>query len=167
MFEDLQSHSRIVVTGPQRSGTRIAARMIAADIGHRYVDEFNFGVHDHALWRRVLAMDSVVVQSPAMLKHVIDDPPPGVFVVLMRRSLEEIHASEDRIGWERDLRGNTRELVKYGLREGDSARIKYDYWDHHERAFAYREVEYTSLRGHPLWVTENLRRDFGPLQTAP
>lgn len=158
---------RIVVTGPQRSGTRIATKMIAMDTGHMYVDERDFHIDNGTVWRQVLATDGVAVQSPGMLKEVIDDPPPGIFVVLMRRSLEAIHASEDRVGWERRYGGNTTELRKFGLTVGDSARLKYDYWDQHPKAFPYREVDYESLRSHPLWIDKDLRRTFGLLQTEP
>jgi hypothetical protein len=100
----MTAHSRIVVTGPQRSGTTIAARMIANDTGHRYVDEVDFGVYDVEAWRRTLEDECVVVQCPHMLKTILDAPPPDVYVVLMRRDINEIHASEERIGWEKRLK---------------------------------------------------------------
>ena len=42
-----------------------------------------------------------------MLKDVVDDPPPGIFIVLMRRDLDQIHASAARIGWTENFGGNT------------------------------------------------------------
>ena len=39
MFEWLSEFERIFVTGPQRSGTRICAKMIAHDIGYEFIDE--------------------------------------------------------------------------------------------------------------------------------
>ena len=39
MFEYLKEFPVVLVTGPQRSGTRICAKMIAHDTGHRFVDE--------------------------------------------------------------------------------------------------------------------------------
>jgi hypothetical protein len=167
MFEELRARRRIVVTGPQRSGTRIATKMIAADTGHRYIDELDFAIHDAVRWRAYLSTDDVVVHAPSMLKDVVDDPPPGIFVVLMRRSLEAIHASAVRIDWEGQHQGNSYELRKFGLPDGDSAEVKYEYWDAHHKRFPYSELPYESLRGHPLWVDEALRSTFGPLQTAP
>jgi hypothetical protein len=166
VFEYLAALSkRIVVTGPQRSGTRIATRMIAMDTGYRYVDEGEFLVHNDELWRLILAGEGIVVQSPGMLKDVVDNPPPGIFVVLMRRSLDDIHASADRIRWEEHLKGNTSELAKFGLASGDSASVKYDYWGKRSKSFPYQELDYESLRGHRLWVEKEHRRNFGPLQT--
>src|SRR5579875_68345 len=80
MFEHLAVHPMIVVTGPQRSGTRIAARMIAADTGHRFVDETEFLIKDEARFRALFRSpggEAFVVQAPHMLKDLVDDPPPG------------------------------------------------------------------------------------------
>jgi hypothetical protein len=166
MFERLAVHSRIVVTGPQRSGTRIASQMIAWDTGHEFVDEMDFFITDTARFRQVLARDGVVVQAPHMLKDMVDDPPPGVFVVLMRRDLAQIHASAERINWA-ELGGNRTELHKFGLSDGDSAAVKYAYWDAHQKAVPYLELKYEWLRAHPMFVPAERRRDFAPLQTQP
>ncbi len=170
MFEHLAVHPMIVVTGPQRSGTRIAARMIAADTGHRFVDETEFLIKDEARFRALFRSpggEAFVVQAPHMLKDLVDDPPPGAFVVLMRRELSQIHASAARIGWEERYGGNTTELAKFGLSQGDSAAVKYAYWDAHPKKVPYMELAYESLAAHPLFVPEGLRQGFGPLQTQP
>ena len=39
VFEYLLHYHYVIVTGPQRSGTRIGAKMIAYDTGYTYVDE--------------------------------------------------------------------------------------------------------------------------------
>jgi hypothetical protein len=124
LFEHLACYSRIVVTGPQRSGTRITTKMIAADTGHTFVDEVELGVDDDATFRLVLQRSNVVLQAPGLLKVIVDDPPTGIFVVLMRRDLERVHASEDRVAWESQIHGNSSELAKFGLTEGQSADIK-------------------------------------------
>ena len=164
MFEHLQEHGRILVTGPQRSGTTIAARMIAADTGHRYLDEFNFEVRDVAQWRMCLHQDRIVVQCPHMLKDIVDAPPTGTFVVLMRRNLEDIHRSESRIGWDMEQGGNSAELSKFNVDQGDSAALKYAYWDSHKKDFPYLELAFESLQGNPLYVEAELRHHFGPKQ---
>ena len=101
-----------------------------------------------------------------MLKDVVDDPPPGVFVVLMRRDLSQIHASAERINWA-EFGGNRTELQKLGLTEGDSAALKYAYWDAHNKYVPYLELKYECLRAHPMFVPAERRRDFAPLQTQP
>jgi hypothetical protein len=165
VFEYLAVHHRIVVTGPQRSGTRIGARMIAADTGQRFVDEAEFLIKDVGLFREFLQQEGVVLQAPHMLKDVVDDPPPGIFIVLMRRDLDDIHASAQRIGWTENFGGNTTELKKFGLTEGDSAAVKYDYWDTHEKLAPYTELDYKSLQAHPMYVADEQRKNFGHWQT--
>lgn len=166
MFEHLATHPKIVVTGPQRSGTRIGAKMIAADTGHAFVDEMEFAIKDVAAFWEVLRRDNIVVQAPHMLKDLVDDPPPDIFVVLMRRDLDQIHASEQRIQWAEVYGGNKTELARFGLTEGDPAAVKYGYWDSHTKSVPFLELEYEALRRHPLWVDDDQRRGFGPLQTA-
>lgn len=166
VFEYLASNRRIVVTGPQRSGTTIAGKMVAHDTGHRYVDEMVFSVYDVAAWREVLGGDGIVVQCPHMLKVILDDPPPGIFVILMRRDLDDIHASERRIEWERRFKGNTRELAMLGHSQGDSARLKYEYWDSSPKPARFMELCYESLAGHPLYIAQEQRADFDCKQTT-
>jgi hypothetical protein len=165
VFEYLSVHNKIVVTGPQRSGTRIGAQMIAADTGQRFVDEAEFLIKDAGLFREFLQQEGVVVQAPHMLKDVVDDPPPGIFIVLMRRDLEDIHSSAKRIGWTENFGGNTTELKKFGLTEGDSAAVKYEYWDSHDKSVPYMELDYESLHAHPMYVSTEQRKSFGHWQT--
>jgi hypothetical protein len=167
LFEHLARHRRIAVTGPQRSGTTIAAKMIAMDTGFRYVDERDYAGYNEQRWRRFLAQDGVVVQCPTMLKDLVDDPPPDVYVVLMRRPLSEIRASADRINWESRLKGNTTELQKFGLSEGDSALVKYRYWATQPKRFPFLELPFDLLTDHPLYIEKALRVKFQPKQTVP
>jgi hypothetical protein len=166
VFESLARYRRVAVTGPQRSGTTIAAKMIAVDTGFRFFDEQSFGTFDTVRWRLLLREERVVVQCPHMLRDLVDEPPADTFVVLMRRPLEEIHTSDARVGWSRLFNGNDLELRKFGLSAGDSAAVKYEYWDQHEKRLAYLEVTYESLAGHPLFVTGELRKTFHAKQTS-
>nr|MDQ6946922.1 hypothetical protein [Actinomycetota bacterium] len=140
-------------------------RMIAQDTGHRYIDEAEFAVYDKTAWRDILRQAGVVVQCPHMLRAILDDPPPGIFVVLMRRDLGAIHASARRIEWETRFNGNTLELGAFGRTEGDSAQIKYEYWDSSPKPAQYLELDYECLRGHPLYVAKESREHFGRKQT--
>jgi hypothetical protein len=166
LFESLAVYPRILVTGPQRSGTRIAAKMIAEDTGHLFVDEAVFAFSDEPAWREILKAKQIVVQAPSMLKEVVDNPPREAFIVLMRRDLGKIHESERRVGWDSDrFGGPARELRKFGLAKGDSAQVKYDYWESHEKTVPFLELEYESLREHPLFIPDHQRRVFEIAQT--
>jgi hypothetical protein len=139
--------------------------MIAEDTRHTFVDERTFGVFNEQRWREVLQTERIVVQAPAMFKEVVDNPPPGIFIVLMRRDLTKIHASARRIGWDAHPLGNAKELSRFGLTSGDSAQTKYDYWVSHEKKAPFLELEYESLRQHPIFIPDDQRRNFGALQT--
>lgn len=160
MFKDLQSFSIVLVTGPQRSGTRIAARCIAADTGHQYIDEQEFAVHDKARFDKLVATrHNVVIQCPAMA-HTIHSygARDDVLIVFMLRELYQIKASEERIDWQ----GDVRELRKYKENQGRAAVFKYAYWLAHQRKKIkhWREIDYATLAAHPLWITPDKRRNF-------
>ena len=65
MFANLRPFTTIVVTGPQRSGTKFAAEIIAEQLALRYVNESEFGVHRlDRFWE--LLDEKVVIQAPAL-----------------------------------------------------------------------------------------------------
>ena len=78
----------------------------------------------------------------------------------MRRRIEDIIASQERVEWT----GEPYELSRYGLKEGVISKVKYDYWDNGQKAKIHNpfEVEYESLREHPLWVPKEERLDWEP-----
>ncbi len=159
MFDWLAEFDQILVTGPQRSGTRICAQMIAQDTGFHYVDEVDFGVDSLYRLAALLAQPQrVVVQCPALCRYVHNLAHERMAVVLMRRDLEAIIASQQRIKWEHDQI----ELMRYDQAEGIVAQVKYDFWETHQahhipHAF---EIRYESLQQHPLWVPQKLRSTF-------
>ena len=160
MFKGYRLFNIILVTGPQRSGTRIAARCIAADTGHQYIDEQEFGVHDKARFDALIATrKNVVIQCPGMA-HIIQTygARDDVLIIFMLRELHEIQASEERIDWQ----GNSHELGKYKQKEGRAATFKYAYWLTHQRRKikSWREIDYATLVGHPLWVASENRTGF-------
>lgn len=164
----------VLVTGPQRSGTTIAAHILAAELGHRYIDEVAFGAHDHRRAFELFAEGGVVVQGPGLC-HVahLYGRREGV-VVMMRRDYEAIRRSEERIGWrgERDGYNLRIERQKYeamfGMSGDNIALIKYYCWDtlQKPRCAAF-DLDYESMRRHPLWHPQTERERFGPRQWQP
>ncbi len=175
MFKHLARYDVILVSGPQRSGTRIAAKMIAADTGHRYVDEGTFEVYDHDLFRAVIRqMHRIVVHCPSMSHLLHKVGADNVLVVWMLRNLEDIVASERRVNWSI---GPYAELARLGLADlpairyrrhgGQVAPLKYARWwgYQRERVQHWLELKYESLAAHPLWVPKEQRSDFATKQT--
>jgi predicted O-linked N-acetylglucosamine transferase (SPINDLY family) len=159
----LRNYQRIIVTGPQRTGTTIAARILASELEYRFFPEEDVGFACvEQLFELYRVQQRFVVQGPCFCPYV--HLLPGA-VVLMRRPLEEIVRSQARIHWSCE----TAELERYFTTQGPIAQVKYDAWDRFqktrlgERAF---ELDYHSLRGHPLWIEEEQRRSFHPRQTT-
>jgi hypothetical protein len=164
MFEQLKRHKRILVTGPQRSGTKIAARMIAADTGYEYIDENVFSFNEDKFAEIVLA-ESIVVQCPTMsgvIEYYAED---DTLIVFMFRDLDDIAKSEDRMGW---TVGVYQELYKFGMSVtqarmyrqdgGRTAPLKYKLWIGQKTVIKHSlELEYESLSAHPLWIPKDQR----------
>ncbi len=177
---EMHKPDAVLVTGPQRSGTTIAAHILANALGYRYVDEEAIGVHNAELAERVLRRGRVVLQAPGLchLAHALAAHP--AVVVLMRRRLEDIHRSEERIGWRTAYGGlNLRaEQVKYFLGFGiptnestDIAQVKYRVWEEVQKTaipagYAF-ELAYESMQGHSYFKDANQRARFTSRQWVP
>ena len=165
MFEYLSTFDKVIVTGPQRSGTTICAKMIAADLGYKFYPEERVGIRlPSALWELVDKEHRFVVQCPALCHCIEEFSADDVAIVLMRRDVADIVASEERIKFQRK---RAPELTQYGRKDGVLSEVRYDYWEKHQRPYIAHafEIEYESLSEHPLWVPKEQRVDFGPRQT--
>jgi hypothetical protein len=162
--EFLNKFKYILVTGPQRSGTRIAAKIIAHDVGHRYVDETE--IHTDSLYTLVWLLsgdERVVVQCPALSRYVhFFGDRDDVLIVWMVRARWDIKASQERIGWEWELL----EQFRYDTTR-PIAQAKHRYWAFTQRPVIkhWYEVHYEKLSDHPLWVPKERRADFTFNQT--
>lgn len=175
MFEYLKPFPTIVVTGPQRSGTRIATRMIASDLRLEYIQEDAFNVHDFAFFWGFLSRPAVI-HAPALSAccHLL---PRHVGVVFMRRRIEDIRKSQsgtimpDGKAWieQREFV----ELAKYFREGGQSAEVKYEMWTRFQKPTMRAsgkgcfDLNYDDLQAHPLWIPKEQRRGWQPTQTAP
>jgi hypothetical protein len=176
MFDHLSTFDKILVTGPQRSGTRIAAKMIAHDLTYQLVTEETFDVHSVKEFTKLVNRNfQMVVQCPGMCHVIHKFTTSNICVVLMRRDIDDIIASEKRVGWEF---GQMDELLKYGvkyehlrwyLRKGNPSisQLKYELWDTYQKdKIIHRfELGYSSLNIHPLWIPKEERIHFGVTQT--
>jgi hypothetical protein len=165
MFEWLAKFDRIFVTGPQRSGTRICAQMIAYDTDHEYIDERDFCMDSlYMLCSLLENKHRLVIQCPVLCRYVHALDASDAAIVLMRRDVQDIIVSQTRIrwGWE------WLELARYDCSDGTIAEVKYRFWEEYQKkrikhAF---EIDYESLKEHPLWVSNHLRLEFSPAQTV-
>lgn len=175
MFEHLKQHKKILVSGPQRSGTRICSFMVSADTEIERIDEvkapnlFVAGQELAYVKSLVQERDEFVLHCPPFSRWLHEVS--GVAVVLMRRATTDIIKSERRINWRKDRQ--ELEYAKYGYwrwrRKPGLERtfkpiseIKYEYWDNVQKEqteYAF-EVNYDDLMQHPLWVPPEKRKNF-------
>ncbi len=160
----LRNFSKIMVTGPARSGTTIATHILAQELGFDCLPEEEFGTIDMTRFVQLYSSrDRFVVQAPAMSPHAAHFPGAVVF---MRRPVAEIIRSQKRVGWNEEQDA----LARYFRTEGSIALVKQDAWELFQRprlgnrAF---ELEYRSLEGHSLWVPDEQRQNFTVRQTRP
>ena len=165
MFKELKKYKNIVVTGPQRAGTRITATILAKDTGLEYVDEDEVAVSDFRLLEWNLSKGGVVVQCPGLCHKVHEIEQPDTLIVIVRRRIDQIVASQKRINWGENEKI---ELAKYGYTSGTISRIKYRYWEKRQKALIENslEIEYDKLKDHPLFIEAAKRKDFEWNQTC-
>jgi hypothetical protein len=179
MFEFLKEHSRILVTGPGRSGTRICAKMVANDTGLPYIDEveipnlFIIGQEVKAI--EDLSQDSFVLHCPTICRYLLDLP-KDLFIIFMLRDPAEIKKSQQRVSVRR--KSLEREYNKYGFSRffssglprtyDDIIAIKHRFWETKQKPSLrnYMEIQYYDLMAHPMWIEPEKRRNFRWNQTS-
>lgn len=153
-------HDKIMVTGPQRSGTTIASIILAEELKYRYVDESDANTLTDVL-HFVRHAKRFVLQSPmsAAYCHILP-----MVIVYMIRPVEEIIASEKRVGWPHE----SAELAKYFTDVGPISEVKYKAWQKYQKPQVSHgfELDYYAMKEHPLWIEKEQRKDFAEKQTT-
>ena len=157
-------YSKILVTGPQRSGTRIVAKMIAHDNDIRYVSEQQVNIRDKQKAYKFLSLDErLVIQCPGLCHCIERFSGLNVLIVIVVRKVEDIIASQERIGWTRFQAG---ELRQYGKLDGIISEVRYKYWKLQKKLIInWLEVKYEDLKDHPMFVPKEERGEFKWNQT--
>lgn len=165
-FEQYKNYKKILVTGPQRSGTTICAKILAAELNYTYVDERKVGVRSLTeLFNKLSNESNIVIQGPAFCSCCQWIDSPETAIIIMRRDVNDIKKSQLRISWEE----NNNELKNYFKTSGDIAEVRYHYWDEFQSKMMrvpYFEIEYESLKSHPMWVDPEQRKNFTRRQTS-
>jgi len=177
----LENFSKIIVTGPQRAGTTIASKIIAQDLGYRFVDEGDEGGIGTGLSRIKEFLNhnkNVVVQCPilACMAHGIHAfDRQNIVIVYMRRSPKDIEKSQERINWHWDAaeKKQIKEMVSQNKIKINIdynkmvSEVKYFFWDTFQKPKIsnYYDLDYESLSDHPLWLDKENRKGFSAKQT--
>lgn len=174
MFEGLSKYQIILVTGPQRSGTTICAKMIARDTGHAYIDERDTAISDMDAFNYLLVMarrlkSKIVLQCPAICRYIHLYGVKDILAIMMVRPLDVILKSQTRIEWDGEIKERKRyRFIAAEENELPIAQIKYNFWksDQQHLILNSLEVTYESLSTHPLWIPQEERHNFEPRQTT-
>ena len=155
------NHKKILVTGPQRSGTTIATEILAQELDYRYVDEKSANTILDIL-HFVRHATRFVIQGPTLAAYCHLLP---MTVVYMIRPINEIIASEIRIKWSCSC--EQEELAKCFADKGPISEVKYKIWNTYQKPLLkdFFELEYHSMKDHCLWINKEKRVDFSPKQT--
>ena len=158
-----KKYNKILVTGCQRSGTRIASEVIAYETGYYRFDENSFGVHSLEIFEKQLKGHKTGVwHCPALAYTIHKYSAPDTAIVWMLRNIEDVLASQKRIDW---IGWKSRgEYERYGIQQTPYNRehmyeFKLWCWETFQKDMCHNpiELEYESLKGHPLWLNENDR----------
>jgi len=165
LMSALAKYRFIYVSGPQRSGTRIASKIISFETGYQMIDETEFKVGDSESLRLLLEGHShAVIQCPG-LSHVIHTfSTPADCIVFMHRPIADIIKSQNRIKWECE----NLELDKYNCSRGPISHVKYETWHAFQKGNVHHPVDlnYCDLASHPFFVDKSDRTGFLWNQTA-
>ncbi len=176
-LEYLRTFHKIIVTGPQRSGTTILSKMLAHDMNYKLVDEDDYHVHDLTLFNKELCeMGNKVIHAPAM-SHVLHRiQQTKTIIIWVIRDFESIRDSVQRIQW--DVKEEQAEKVKYtffpniqGIINGPIEKVKYNVWmTYQKRKLCVPHVEILYgceyMTSHNLWLDKTKRIRFHPRQTS-
>jgi len=163
-FDFLKSFKRIIVSGPQRSGTNLASQFLEHNLKYKYIDELEFDFYLESHFMKSLELNSeVIIQAPTMshILHLIRTP--STFVFFCIRDVSDIVKSEDKIRWS----GHRFERRNYSQDEYSMLPIsqaKYDYWFFKQRPLMtspFCEIYFSSFRDSAVWVED---RETGKVQ---
>lgn len=185
IVEGFRQYDKVVVTGPQRSGTQIAARMIADILNWSFYTEAELDtrstVYDDQYfhWLENSETRFVTLQCPR-ISHVCHLTPKPTLVVFMIRDVQEILDSDrHRIKKYTRLQKTTGHVLpvtsvfddkrkQYSklfydskpLQPEETPQAVYDVWNNIQKKedFNFYELEYNLLEQHRFWIQLATRR---------
>jgi len=138
----------IFVTGPQRSGTTITARILADKLNKTYVDESEYNPSD--------IPNNSIIQAPFISKFILElsFKYPLAFFIVVIRDKQEIIKSMERIEWYKDHIDHPEFYSTYVDITYKTIDIQLEQLPESR----YLKLNYDSLKSHNLFVDD--RKDF-------
>ena len=165
-----KGYDKILVTGPMRSGTTIASKIISEDLGYKLIDERDHQDVPKTTDTIINVFDNFVIQGPGLSSY-IELLSKDVLIVFMVRNCGDIIRSEKRVGWDAQVKELNKYIEQYEPKVLQYLQpislLKYRMWIEVQRANIknFIELEYESLKSHKLWVNEGERKNFTGKQT--
>ena len=178
MLDQISEYRMVVVSGPQRSGTHVMAKIIADELDWIYIPDTEYSAEHNGDWAKyVLESHNVVIHCPHM-SHMLHFVPSDVAVVYMYRPIDEIEESFERVNPGEVPCCRTEQMLFYpqppgvvGSPMGNvCAELKNNYWEAYQqiilgqRGFSFK---YHDLESHPLFYKKEDRKDWLMNQTEP
>ena len=163
-LELAQKNKKVLVTGPQRSGTTFVSHCFSVDLGVDHIDEDDYTIDNlDLLADKILDKDSYVIHGPGVFHKVKDilEICADIFIVVMLRNTDEIIQSQTRINWnENEAKERT------GMQDSRPySTVQYERWNETKKSLdpeQYLEIPYLSMKNHALWIEQ--RKNFSPRQ---
>ena len=195
LIEYLSKFDKVIVSGPQRTGTTLFAYILADYLEYDLIQEEDFGVHDAEQFLKFVKMPGkMVIQCPAVSASIDLANDLQVVYIFMMRNLEDILASQIRVNWNRELNidgtfilREEHEKTKYLQRlsslnqSGELsslldfskpiAQIKYAFWNLYQKKKVdnYIEFKFEEVKYYfpEYWLSKFERRQFKARQVIP
>ena len=100
LLDKTKNYSRIIVTGPQRSGTTYCAYILAKDLGYTHYDEMSFGTGKYNEFKDLISKNNFVLQTTVFSYCLQDINTPSTLIIWMDRNNRDILESEKKIKME-------------------------------------------------------------------
>lgn len=107
-----KTYSRVIVTGPQRSGTTYCAYILAKDLDYPHYDESVFNSGNYNKFKQYISKNNYVLQTAVFTYCLQDIKLSSTLIIWMDRKNEDIAESERRIKWN-GFEGTKRRYSKY------------------------------------------------------
>jgi len=169
-FKDVFScFDRVIVTGPQRSGTKIVANIISIDTGFDLIRHTKIPGTEGL--EKFKSASRIVLHNPSFVAFLEDIEDDSTAIVYCWRNLDDIHLSEKKWDLDEDD-GLLREQVIIAWKgycdmpktyeDINPAKTKNALWESvlEEKLKNTFTVKYEKLKGHRLWVSKEERAKF-------
>lgn len=173
----MKNFSKIIVTGPPRSGTTITARILAYNLKYKFIDETHYDGNDQNKFAFFLYHPrKMVIQMTAWTRDVhnlfFNQP---TLIVLVKRNIQDILESmkytekflETNVGVDKGMfRGFNQDAINYILQhfgvENNQClpEVIYKHFEENKNPYKnYQTVNYDDFKNHKLFIKKKIRRE--------